>query len=246
MTIDLNALREQHEKLNKTKKTNGNSDDFLKKFYAIKDGKNSVRILPSTDEDNPNQFYAHTKIHRIPLDNGRTKNYHCRGIHGESCPLCDLYRELWNEPYGRESDKKLARKIKARDRFYLNVVDREAQENGEENIVKILSVPVTLFDSIVGAMIDETEPIDLVDMDEGHDFVISKKEVEGYPKYDGSQPRIKPSKIGTDQEKAIALAQRHDIQSLVKLYDYDEGKELAENLRPDLSLDRFDTDDIES
>ncbi len=240
MPIDLNELRKIHEKLNENPRTKSNSNDFLKNFYQLKDGKNAIRILPSTDEDSDIGFYAHTKIHRIPLAEGKARNYHCREVHGETCPLCNLYRELWNEPYGRDSDKDLARKIKGRDRFYLNVVDRDAQENGEELFVKILSIPPTLFNGMIENMVDPVDQVDLVDMENGHDYIIQRKIEDNFPKYTGSQPRMKPSPVGSKQEMAIALSQRHDLQSLVKLYDYDEGMQLVEGLRPDLSYESSD------
>lgn len=232
--IDLNKLRQVHEKLNENPKTKSNQGDFLKNFYALKDGKNAVRILPSTNEDDLG-FYSHTKIHRIPLPENKFRNYHCREIHGEICPICNLYKELWNDPYGAEEHKTLARSIKGRDRYYLNVIDRDAQEAGQENFVKILSIPPTLFNSMISNMLDPVDQVDLIDLDNGHDFIINRKIEEGYPKYDGSQPRLKSSPAGTEQEKNIALAQRHDLQALVKVYDLEEGFQLAESLRPDLS-----------
>ena len=66
----------------------------------------------------------------------RCKNVHCRKMHGEPCPLCDSYYSLWKEP---NKDEDLARQIKPRSRYYLNVVDRETGD------VKILSIGVILF-----------------------------------------------------------------------------------------------------
>ena len=44
------------------------SDTFLK----IEDGTNSVRILPPKGEDD--NFYAMTKLHRVPMADGTVKN----------------------------------------------------------------------------------------------------------------------------------------------------------------------------
>ena len=94
MAIDLDALRAKHEELNNTKKGGGNSD-FLSKFLQLQEGTNTVRILPWKDDDK--QFFAETKIHRIKQADGNIKNVHCRKVHGESCPMCDLYFGLWKE-----------------------------------------------------------------------------------------------------------------------------------------------------
>ena len=86
MAIDLEALRRKHEQLNGGGSTSNNSD-FLNKFYQIPEGSNAVRILPGKDDDH--EFYAETKIHRVTGPDGTSKNYHCRKVHGEPCPLCD-------------------------------------------------------------------------------------------------------------------------------------------------------------
>jgi hypothetical protein len=161
MAIDLDALRAKHEELSGNKPAGGNAD-FLSNFLQLQDGTNSVRILPGKDEDT--MFYAETKIHRVPDGQGGVKNVHCRKMHGEPCPLCDSYYALWKEP---NKDEDLARQIKPRSRYYMNVVDRESGD------VKILSIGVILFKKIIAAMLDEDFG-DITDLTTGHDFKIVK------------------------------------------------------------------------
>jgi len=144
MAIDLEALRLKHEQLSNPATATQSNADFLKKFYQIPEGTNAVRVLPWKDEER--EFYAETKIHRIPQGEGNVKNVHCRKIHGEPCPLCDLYYGLWKT--GRKEDEDLARQIKPRARYYMNILDRESGD------VKILSVGVILFKKIIGAMLE--------------------------------------------------------------------------------------------
>jgi len=226
MAIDLEALRRKHEQLNGGGSTSNNSD-FLNKFYQIPEGSNAVRILPGKDDDH--EFYAETKIHRVTSPDGTSKNYHCRKVHGEPCPLCDLYYGLWKT--GRKEDEDLARQIKPRARYYMNILDRDSGD------VKILSVGVILFKKIIAAMLDEDFG-DITDLDSGHDFKIVK-EMEGqWPKYDQSAPRPKSSPLGSKQETAAAMDSLHDIHSLVKLEDYEEYKKVAAALAgvPDLGI----------
>lgn len=217
MPIDLNALRKKHEQLNNpggaTSSANG---DFLQKFYQIKDGGNMVRILPWKDEQK--QFYAETKIHRIPGPDDTVKNVHCRKIHSEQCPLCDLYYALWKT--GRKEDEDLARIIKPRARYYMNVLDRDS------NDIKILSVGVILFKKIIAAMLDEDFG-DITDPEKGHDFKIVKEMDGQWPKYDQSAPRPKASTLGSKAEIASVMGSLHDIHELVKLEDYEEVKQAA-------------------
>ena len=219
MAIDLEALRLKHEQLTNPASASQNNADFLNKFYQIPEGTNAVRILPWKDEEK--EFYAETKIHRIPQGEGHVKNVHCRKIHGEPCPLCDMYYGLWKT--GRKEDEDLARQIKPRSRYYMNVLDRESGD------VKILSVGVILFKKIIGAMLDPDFG-DITDPQNGHDFKIVK-EMEGqWPKYDQSQPRPKSSVLGSNQEVASIMESLHGVHDLVKLEDYDTVKQSAESL----------------
>jgi hypothetical protein len=221
MAIDLEALRRKHAELNNPGGNNNSNSDFLQKFYQIPEGSNSVRILPGKDEDH--EFYAETKIHRIETPEGEFKNVHCRKVHGENCPLCDLYRALWKT--GRKEDEDLARKIKPRARYYMNILDRDSGD------VKILSVGVIIFKKIIAAMLDEDFG-DITDVASGHDFKIVKEMEAGspWPKYDQSAPRPKSSPLGTKAEVASIMDTLHDIHDLVKLEDYEEVKMAAQSL----------------
>ena len=214
MAIDLNALRMKHEQLNNPQ--SGNNTDFLKKFYQIPEGTNAVRILPWKDDEK--EFYAETKIHRVTGPDGNVKNHHCRKIHGESCPMCDLYYALWKT--GRKEDEDLARQIKPRARYYMNILDRESGE------VKILSIGVILFKKIIGAMLDEDFG-DITDTEAGHDFKIVKEMDGQWPKYDQSAPRPKSSPLGSKSEIATNMDTLHNIHELVKLEDYEDVKNAA-------------------
>ena len=218
MAIDLDKIRALHTQLS----AQGSSDNnFINNFYQISEGTNTVRILPSNEDEK--DFYAMTKIHRVPTTEGQVKNIHCRRVHGEACPVCDLYFGLWKT--GRKEDEDLARQIKARDRYYMNVVDRDSSE------VKILSVGIILFKKIISAILDEDFG-DITDVDKGHDFKIIMYKEGQWPKYDQSAPRPKPSEAGTGQESAAWMETLHDIYSLVKLEDYEELKQISENINP--------------
>jgi len=218
MAIDLNALRAKHAELSNP---GGNTNtDFLSKFVQLQEGTNAIRILPGKDDDT--LFYAETKIHRVPTGDGQTKNVHCRKIHGEPCPLCDMYYGLWKEP---NKDEDLARQIKPRARYYMNVVDRDSGD------VKILSIGVILFKKIIAAMLDEDFG-DITDLTSGHDFKIVKIMEGQWPKYDQSQPRPKSSEAGSKAEVAAWMDSLHDIHALVKLEDYEEVRGAAQGLLP--------------
>ena len=223
MAIDLDKIKEIHANLSgKGTGGGGMSDAFLK----IEDGTNTVRILPPKEDGQ--DFYAMTKLHRIPMADGSVKNIHCRQVHGEKCPICDLYYSLWKEP---TKDENLARQIKGRDRYYMNVVDRESGQ------VKILSIGIILFKKIIAAMVDPDYG-DITDADAGHDFKIVKIMEGQWPKYDQSAPRPKSTPAGSGKEVSEWMDSLHDIQSLVKLEDYEELKQIVESINPFAAVER--------
>ena len=145
-------------------------------------------------------------------------------MHGEKCPLCDAYYALWERVNnGHKEYENLARQIKPRARYYMNVLDRENTD------VKILSVGVILFKKIVAAMLDEDFG-DITDPEEGHDFKIVKIMEGQWPKYDQSQPRPKSEPLGTKKEVAAYMEQLHGIHDLVKLEEYEDVKQYSDNL----------------
>ena len=231
MAIDLNALRAKHQQLTNPK-TGGGDQDFLNKFYQVKEGEAYLRILPAPADSDKN-FYAETKIHRVPQPDGSVKNVHCRKVHGEKCPLCDLYYGLWKT--GSKEDEDLARQIKPRARYYLNAYDRENEE------VKIFSIGVILFQKIVETMMDpdyadlfEESENCILDTEIGHDFKLHMKKEGQWPKYDQSMFRPKATSLGSKKMISEVMESLHDIHSLVKLEEYDDVKEAVLNLRPEL------------
>ena len=71
MAIDLNALRAKHQQLTNPN-TGGGDQDFLNKFYQVKEGEAYLRILPAQQGSDKN-FYAETKIHRVPQPDGSVR-----------------------------------------------------------------------------------------------------------------------------------------------------------------------------
>jgi len=225
MTLDFDKIRAEFEKIQASEKGQSGSGDFLNKFYQIPDGHSTVRILPSQDEDQ--LFYAQTKIHRVPIGDGKTRNVHCLKVHDKPCPLCDAYYALWKAPYNNED---LARQIKPRDRYYMNVVDRQAEEeDANESPVRIFSTGIMIFKKIINTILDEDFG-DVTHIETGRDFRLHKVMEQGWPKYDQSAFRPKETAAGTKKQIATYMDELHDIHGLVKEEDYEELKRMAESL----------------
>lgn len=246
--VNLDKLRALHLEL--TKKQSGgasNNKDFLEKFYSMKDGpsaRNLARILPPKEDDG--ELFSMTAIHRVvsgvgPDGRDQFKNYHCRRVHNEECPLCDLYFSLWKEPYGREEHKTLARQIKPRKRYYYNVLDRNFEDPTDPKAVKVLSVGIQLHEKILAGFSDDDYG-DYTDVKTGHDFKFVRASVQGYPNYDQSSLRPKSTPVGTDREIGIIMENLHNLEELVKLFDYEDVKECATALENSLKVSRDNSD----
>ena len=219
MAIDLEAIRRKHEEISSG--PGGGDTSFLDNFIQLQEGNNVVRILPGKDEET--QFYAETKIHRIQGTDSKFRNVHCRKIHGEKCPLCDLYYSLWKT--GVKEDEDLARKIKPRARYYMNVVDRETGK------VKILSIGIMIFQKLLNTILDEDYG-DITDLKTGHDFKIIKVMEGTFPKYDQSQARPKPSEAGSKADMSGWMDSLHDVHGLVKKEEYDDVARVTDEITP--------------
>ena len=209
--VNLDELRKKYEQIQKAQSGGGNAD-FLKKFFMMEEGTSLVRVLPSPEGDD-SEFYAETAIHRI-----NERNYHCPRVKGHDCPVCDVYYRLWKLP--EDSAHDLARQIKPRKRYYMNVVDRR------DGSVKILSMGMKLFGKILDCFFDEDYG-DITELNEGWDFKIVKDTQGQWPNYDKSAPKPKQSAAGTKKEQAVWMDELHDIHGLVKLPEYDDLKKLA-------------------
>lgn len=229
MGINLKALRAKHEEL---EKKNSQGGDFVNNFLTLENGTTLIRILPPK-EDDEREFYAETRIHRIPQEDGTDRNVHCRKVHGEACPLCDAYFGLWKQfNAGGKVEEVLsaaARQIKPRDRFYMNVVDRKSGD------VKILSVGIKVMNMITSVILDEDFG-DITDLETGHDYKIHKVMEGKWPKYDQSGARPKPTPAGKKKEIDSWMSELHDIYKLVRLEDYEEVKNHALSMFPQLEV----------
>ena len=216
--VNIEQLRKKYQEINNPGGARSDNAEFLNKFFMMEEGTSVVRVLPGKEDQ---EFYAETAIHRI-----NDKNYHCPRVKGEKCPVCDTYYGVWKEinAIGKETPKgkdlaDLARQIKSRKRFYMNIIDRR------DDSVKILSVGQKLFGKILDCFFDEDFG-DITDLKEGWDFKIVKDTQGQWPNYDKSAPKPKSTPAGTKAEIETFMDELHDIHGLVKVAEYEELKNL--------------------
>jgi hypothetical protein len=222
MAIDLNLIKKKHQELTKPK--SGGMENNSNVFWNPPEGTTTIRILPSKDDDTP--FYSETKIHRIRKPgNNFESNVHCLEVKDGrgKCPLCDLYRALYKTKV--KEHEALARAIKPRERYFLNIVLRDTGD------VKVFSLGSKLFKKILGIIVDPDFG-DITDWDSGRDFKVQKSIIEGYPNYDQSGAKPKASPAGSPQDIARFKETMHDLAQFVKTEDYESVKTIAMEAAP--------------
>lgn len=243
----LEELRKKHQELlNTSAPTKQNTGNGLEKYLKLEPGKNVVRILPGKRDKM--EFYTESSIHRYKDLEGNLRNYHCRKLKGEHCPMCDFYFDLWkmHKELGLEKGKKskfgdMATAIKANARYYMNVIDRRLQESGQDP-VKIFASGKKLFTKIMADVLDqeymdEEDPDNslIIDLKNGNDYIVDLGKNGEYNSYDNSKVRSKKSPAGTAAEMAAWMESATDLTTLIQIGDYDTGKQIVENLRASLT-----------
>ena len=244
----LEELRKKHQELiNSTKSgPSAGSGNALDKYIKLEPGKNLIRILPGKKDKM--EFYAESAIHRYEDAEGNTRNYHCRKVQNEHCPMCEFYFDLWkmHKDLGLEKGKKskfgdMATKIKANPRYYMNVIDRRLQEAGQEP-VKIFSTGKKLFAKIMADVLDQEYMDDkdpenslIIDLKNGNDYIVDLGKNGEFNSYDNSKVRAKKSPAGSAADIAAWMDKATDLTTLIQMGEYDAGKQIVATLLASLS-----------
>lgn len=223
-----------------TEEKQGLSEAFLK----IEEGTTRIRILPAKKDDD--LFYGETITHNCKIE-GKYTPITCRKVVNEDCPMDDFISEMWKEhekacrvnswdskkvntPYSA-----LAREIKGKERYFLNVVNR-----ADESKVMVLAAPKTLFTKILSAMLavdekGEPEYGDIVNLKTGHDFKITmKKNKGGFPTYDDSSPAPKSSVAGKAEQIELWMDSLHDFAQFCNPTPIDKIQDAVTKLRAEV------------
>lgn len=165
-------------------------------------GDNVVRVLPHPDPDEI--FYLETSRHRVGEEFFYCLKYHVDKETGRSsrCPICEARTRLYRS--GDTDLIKIARDIKPRKQYLMNVIDRK----DESPKVYVYGAGVKIWNKMVSTMLDDE--IDITNIEEGFDFLVKKEEgpkteFGQFPTYDNSKARRKASPLHEDQkaEKAV-------------------------------------------
>ena len=186
-------------------------------FWKPKDGRNIIRILPiggvlPTDWITPYPFVL-SGVHPNVGLSLRDIVYCARLTHNKACPICQFVWKLYSSK--DENDIKLAKRIKSYNRVIANIIDLADVDKG----VQKFAFGKTLARKIM-SYIEDPEFKPLLDENKGHNFIVIKKMVDGYPNYDDSRPEVRVSSVNEmypEWRKEI-----HDLKKEVVEKDYEK------------------------
>ena len=147
---------------------------------------------------------------------------------GGKDPVSEHNTALWNS--GVESDKELARKQKRKLSYYSNIyVVSDPKHPENEGKVFLFRYRKKIWDKISEAAtpaFEDEKPLNAFDLDEGADFKLKIRKVDGYWNYDKSE-FAEPSKLAEDDKLEEIFASQYDLQEFLapsNFKSYDELK----------------------
>ena len=229
--LNMNKMRE-------IAKQEAERSSFSGGFDKLEDGKNVRRILfPKGDYDD---FATSGMVHYGLGEDGKTM-VTCPKTFDErnKCPICEYVETL--QKSSRKSDSKLAESLKAKRRIYVNVLNRDDDEDDE--VPKVLSIGQMIYKAVVDAIIDPDYG-DVTDYSEGRDVTITKSGKGLNTKY-SVLFKPKSTVASEDYTKEELDEKMADLKALFVEKSYEElecllnGEEYQEDKEDD------DSDDID-
>lgn len=137
-------------------------------YDHLQPGKNVRRLL--WPKGTKTMFYTDGYMHFGLGPEGRTV-VTCPKTHDKNarCPICDYVEQLKNSD--NPDDKALAEDIRSKRRIYINVINRDEDDNDSP---RVLAIGATLLKALLNAMTDPDYG-DITRFDGGRDLTITRK-----------------------------------------------------------------------
>jgi len=215
-----------------TKKTNtGTNLEKLKQAFDASKGSeggnynwwrpdwndNFVRVLPPIESDGV--FFQESARHRISGEWFYCLKYDIDPAtgRGKLCPICEARTRLF-----RSGDKdliKIAREIKAKKQYLMNLIDRKAEDT---STVRVFAAGVKIWNKMVTTMLDDD--IDITDVNDGFDFTIKKEEgpkteFGQFPNYDNSKASRKTTPLNEDPKVIQKILDARNELAVIPRFD---------------------------
>ena len=199
-------------------KLNEESQSYSNTEYdKLEQGKNVRRVLwPKGDNDS---FYSEGFVHYSLGREGKTV-VTCPKTFGnkERCPICEYVEQLQQSK--SKNDKELANNIKAKRKIYINVINRD----GDDETPKVLPIGVTILKGILETICD-ADYGDITDPEDGRDITITRKGTGLKTEY-SVLPKPKSSEVSEEQTPDEIEEEMTDLESLFVKKSYEELEDI--------------------
>lgn len=221
-------MDEMKSRLDAESQQNYSNTDYDK----LQQGKNVRRVLwPKGDKDS---FYSEGYLHFGLGADGKSVAT-CPKTWGskEKCPICEYVDQL--QASKNKDDQKLAKDIKAKRRIYINVINRD----DEEETPKVLPIGVTILKGLLETICD-ADYGDITDPEDGRDITITRKG-QGLKTEYSVLPKPKSSEASENQTPEEIEQAMTDLDSLFIKKSYEELQAILDGE----DIDSDDEDDDE-
>ncbi len=191
-------------------------------------GDHEVRVLPPTWDDPGHYGFDLWMHYQIGADK---QSYPCpEKMNGDPCPICEAVVELQ-----RAGKEELAKKIKAKRRVVVWVVDRDQEKKGP----MIWSMAPGLDKDFTKHQTDRRtgEALFVDHPDEGYDLVFTREgTTKNTTKYLGAGVSRRESPLHDDPDKAdkwLEFVEDNPIPDTIAYYDYDYMKRVYDAMPPE-------------
>lgn len=234
------------QKMESVQKELANSGNYNTNYDKLENGNNLRRVLPPKGDSD--SFFSTGYMHFGLGDDGK-RAATCLETYGEGdkCPICAMVEELSRSK--NKDDKEYAKRISKVKRTYINVINRD----GDNDSPLVLPIGQTILKGIIDLICDPDYG-DITDFEEGTDITI-KKAGTGLKTTYTVTPKRNPSIASeefTEKELDEAMADLEDLfrketvaslQAILDGEEYDELKD-DEGVDDSDSYDEMDVDEL--
>jgi hypothetical protein len=199
-----------------------------------------IRFLPAPEgEDIP---FVRLWTHGFKGPTGQWYIENCLSTLGKDDPVNEMNSKLWNSTDNDESEeRKQSRRQKRKLNYISNIYVVSDPANPEnENKVFMFKYGKKIFDKLVDARTPEFEdetPIDAFDLwEDGANFRIKIRKVDGYPNYDRSEFEKPGPLFKNDSDYEKKLVNIHSLKEVIDPKNFKSYEELQARLNRVLGL----------
>lgn len=182
-------------------------------LYKVKDGDNSIRVLPPTFKG-AQHYGLDIQVH-FGIGPDRATYLCLNKMLDKPCPICEARQEAQ-----RDGDDELAKELAPKQRVLVALIDRDDEKAG----VQIWGMPWTVDRDLAQVAVDrktkEVLPID--HPEEGYDVFFTKTGKERNTKYGGISVDRQPSELGRRGDEWLDWIQEHPLDTLLNYASYDD------------------------